>query len=136
MKTAIPWYRDELPYLTVRQMIEVDKAMVEDFRINLVRMMENAGRGLAHLTRARFLGGDPRGKKVVVLAGTGGNGGGALVCARELLISLGLRSLASGDPRFVGLDGGGPASGDAAYHQGAGRWFRPQACKEPSPCGD
>lgn len=84
MKTAIPWYRDELPYLTVRQMIEVDRAMVEDFRINLVRMMENAGRGLAHLARARFLGGDPRGKKVVVLAGTGGNGGGALVCARRL----------------------------------------------------
>jgi NAD(P)H-hydrate epimerase len=30
------------------------------------------------------LGGDPRGQKVVVLAGTGGNGGGALVCARRL----------------------------------------------------
>jgi len=32
----------------------------------------------------RFFDGDPRGKTVVVLAGTGGNGGGALVCARRL----------------------------------------------------
>jgi NAD(P)H-hydrate epimerase len=84
MRTAIPWYRGDLPYLTVRQMIEVDRAMTEDFGIDLVRMMENAGRALAHLARARFLGGDPRGKKVVILAGTGGNGGGALVCARRL----------------------------------------------------
>ncbi len=47
-------------------------------------MMENAGRNLAHLARSRFLGGDPQGKRVAVLAGTGGNGGGALVCARRL----------------------------------------------------
>ena len=32
----------------------------------------------------RFLDGHPAGKHVVVLAGTGGNGGGALVCARRL----------------------------------------------------
>lgn len=84
MMTVIPWYRGELPYLTVRQMIEVDRAMVEDFGIDLVRMMENAGRALAHLGRIRFFEGDPRGRKAVILAGTGGNGGGALVCARRL----------------------------------------------------
>ncbi|MGB3095817.1 MAG: NAD(P)H-hydrate epimerase [Candidatus Deferrimicrobiaceae bacterium] len=81
---TIPVHTGELPYLTTSQMIEVDRAMMEDFRIDLIRMMENAGRALAHLARVRFLGGDPRGKKVVVLAGTGGNGGGALVCARRL----------------------------------------------------
>ena len=47
-------------------------------------MMENAGRHLAHLTRDRFLGGDARDKAVTILAGTGGNGGGALVAARRL----------------------------------------------------
>ncbi len=57
--------------------------MIEDFGIELVQMMENAGRALAHLGRVHFLGGDPRGKRVTVLAGTGGNGG-ALVCARRL----------------------------------------------------
>jgi len=58
--------------------------MMEDYRIDLVRMMENAGRNLAHLARSRFLEGDPRRRRVVVLAGTGGNGGGALVAARRL----------------------------------------------------
>jgi NAD(P)H-hydrate epimerase len=65
-------------------MIEVDRAMMEDYRIELIQMMENAGRNLAHLARVRFLLGDPRGKAVAVLAGTGGNGGGALVAARRL----------------------------------------------------
>lgn len=58
--------------------------MIEDFGIDLVRMMENAGRNLAHVARSRFLDGEPRGKTVVVLAGTGGNGGGSLVGARRL----------------------------------------------------
>ena len=65
-------------------MREVDRAMIEDYGISLVQMMENAGRNLAHLARRRFLGGDPRGRRVLVLAGTGGNGGGGLVCARRL----------------------------------------------------
>ncbi|MEM1414587.1 MAG: NAD(P)H-hydrate epimerase [Myxococcota bacterium] len=73
-----------LPFLTTEQMVEVDRAMIEDARIRLVQMMEHAGRHLAHLARTRFFGGDPRGKRVVVLAGTGGNGGGALVAARRL----------------------------------------------------
>lgn len=80
----IPFYRGEIPYLTTAQIIEVDRAMIEDYGIALIQMMENAGRSLAQLARARFLGGDPVGKTVVVLAGTGGNGGGALVCARRL----------------------------------------------------
>ncbi len=75
---------DGVPYLTTDQMIEVDRAMMEDYRIDLVRMMENAGRNLAHLAREQFLGGDARGQRVVVLAGIGGNGGGALVAARRL----------------------------------------------------
>ncbi len=79
-----PLYTGDVPYLTATQMIEVDRAMIEDFKIALIQMMENAGRSLAHLARGRFLGGDPRGKTVVVLAGVGGNGGGALVCARHL----------------------------------------------------
>jgi NAD(P)H-hydrate epimerase len=80
----IPFYDDPLPALTTAQMIEVDRAMMADYQITLLQMMENAGRNLAHLARERFLAGDPRGQKVVVLAGTGGNGGGALVCARRL----------------------------------------------------
>jgi NAD(P)H-hydrate epimerase len=72
------------PDLTTEQMIEVDRAMIKDYRIGLIQMMENAGRNLAHLARTRFLDGDPRGVSVVVLVGGGGNGGGALVAARRL----------------------------------------------------
>jgi NAD(P)H-hydrate epimerase len=79
-----PLYTDPIPALTTSQMIEVDRAMMEDYQIDLTQMMENAGRNLAHLARDRFLQGDPRGQTVTVLAGTGGNGGGALVCARRL----------------------------------------------------
>jgi NAD(P)H-hydrate epimerase len=73
-----------VPSLTTAQMVEVDRAMIEDFHIELIQMMENAGRNLAHLARIRFLDGDPRAKRVIVLAGSGGNGGGALVAARRL----------------------------------------------------
>ncbi len=81
---TIPTYNGDVPYLTTDQMIEVDRAMIEDYKIELMQMMENAGRNLAHLARDRFFEGNPSGKNVVVLAGTGGNGGGALVCARRL----------------------------------------------------
>ena len=83
-KQMIPTYSGEMPYLTTEQMIEVDRAMMEDYTIGLIQMMENAGRNLAHLARERFFEGDPQGKQVIILAGTGGNGGGALVCARRL----------------------------------------------------
>ena len=48
-----------VPFISTCQMREVDRAMVEDYGILLVQMMENAGRALAHLARRRFLGGDP-----------------------------------------------------------------------------
>lgn len=80
----IPWAEIPVPALDTLQMMEVDRAMIEDFHIDLTQMMENAGRNLAHLARYRFLAGDPRDKVVTVLAGTGGNGGGALVAARRL----------------------------------------------------
>ncbi len=76
--------RSQPPFLSTQQMREVDRAMIEDYKISLLQMMENAGRCLADLARSRFLGGDPRGQRVLVLAGSGGNGGGGLVCARRL----------------------------------------------------
>lgn len=74
----------DVPYLDTAQMIEVDRAMVEDYHIDLIQMMENAGRCLAVLARDRFLNGILSHKHVTVMAGSGGNGGGALVAARRL----------------------------------------------------
>jgi len=70
----------DIPAISTDQMREVDRIMIEDLRIDLPRMMENAGRNLAWLARERF---DP--KSVTVLAGTGGNGGGGLVAVRHLV---------------------------------------------------
>jgi NAD(P)H-hydrate epimerase len=81
---SIPIYSAPLPWITTAQMIEVDRLMVENYHIELMQMMENAGRCLAILAKKRFLGVLTLNQRVVVLARTGGNGGGALVCARRL----------------------------------------------------
>jgi len=72
-----------LPALTTAQMAEVDRLMIEEYGILLIQMMENAGRNLAELAR-RLLGGRATGRRVVVLCGTGNNGGGGMVAARHL----------------------------------------------------
>ncbi len=101
----------ELPWITTDDMREVDRAMIEDYGIKLLQMMENAGRNLARLALTRFLAvrgasgevagdtgledttespvlsvGNGRAARdsVVVLCGSGGNGGGSMVCARRL----------------------------------------------------
>lgn len=71
--------------VTVAQMREVDRLMVEEMGISLPQMMENAGRALAEQAR-RMLGGDVEGRRIEVLAGPGGNGGGGLAAARRLSI--------------------------------------------------
>lgn len=81
----IPRVRTErLVGASIAQMREVDRVMMHDFGISLVQMMENAGRLLADLVRREFLQAHPQHARVTVLAGRGGNGGGALVAARRL----------------------------------------------------
>jgi NAD(P)H-hydrate epimerase len=72
-----------IPSLTTIQMIEADRAMIEDYHIELIQMMENAGRNFAELAR-RQLGGAVKGHSVAVLCGSGNNGGGGLTAARHL----------------------------------------------------
>ena len=73
----------QIPAISTQQMIEVDRLMIEEYGIQLIQMMENAGRSLAELSR-RMLGGDVRGKLIAVLCGAGNNGGGGMVAARHL----------------------------------------------------
>lgn len=70
----------EIPSVTATQMREVDRLMVEEMGIDLVRMTENAGRNLADLAIHRY----PSAQEIIVLAGSGGNGAGGLVAARHL----------------------------------------------------
>ena len=70
-----------LPGITREEMTEVDRIMVEDFRIPVELMMELAGYNLAHiavnLSRNKY-------SNYVIIAGTGNNAGGGIVAARRL----------------------------------------------------
>lgn len=73
----------EVPAITTDQMREVDRIAIEETGPNLYQMMENAGRNLATLA-LDLLGDRWRTASIVVLAGTGGNGGGGICAARHL----------------------------------------------------
>ena len=66
--------------VTAAEMRDVDRVAVEEIGLNLPRMTEHAGRGLADVV----LSARPTDLPVTVLAGNGGNGGGGLACARHL----------------------------------------------------
>ena len=74
----------KIPVINTEQMQEVDRLMIEVYGIELVQMMENAGRNLADFARDHYMDSNPVGKRVLVLVGSGGNGGGGLVAARRL----------------------------------------------------
>jgi NAD(P)H-hydrate epimerase len=73
-----------IPIVTAEQMAAVDRAMSERLAIDLRQIMETAGQVVARFARSRMLAGDPVGKRVLVLCGTGGNGGDGFVAARVL----------------------------------------------------
>lgn len=72
-----------VPAVTAEQMRELDRIATEETGPTLHQMMENAGRILALLTMD-LLGSRFRSAKVVILAGSGGNGGGGICGGRHL----------------------------------------------------
>ena len=73
-----------LPALTVEQMCQVPRLLVENYAITPIQTMENAGHALALLAKS-MLDGDLVDRPIVVLAGRGNNGSAGLVAARHLL---------------------------------------------------
>jgi NAD(P)H-hydrate epimerase len=69
-----------LPVVTGEQMASVDRAMVEICGLELMQVMETAGRAVAIVTRRLR----PANAPVVILCGSGGNGGDGFVCGRYL----------------------------------------------------
>ncbi|MBC8323639.1 MAG: NAD(P)H-hydrate epimerase [Candidatus Marinimicrobia bacterium] len=76
-----------LPAITVEQMREVDRLMVEEYHITLPQMMEHAGRNLADfsLEWLKKRNSNKTQFNIVVACGTGNNGGGGMVTARFLV---------------------------------------------------
>ena len=72
-----------VPTVTAEQMRRVDEVAVQEFGIDLLQMMENAGRNLARHAMD-MLGSESSKAPILIAAGAGGNGGGGLCCARHL----------------------------------------------------
>ena len=72
-----------VPAVTTDQMREVDRIAIEETGPNLFQMMENAGRNLARHA-IDVLGSGWERARIVVLSGTGGNGGGGICAVRHL----------------------------------------------------
>ncbi|MBW6489956.1 MAG: NAD(P)H-hydrate epimerase [Lentimicrobium sp.] len=73
----------EVPAVNTEQMVEIDRVAMEETGPNLYQMMENAGRNLCMLALEK-LGDNWNSSRILVLAGTGGNGGGGICAARHL----------------------------------------------------
>jgi NAD(P)H-hydrate epimerase len=73
----------DVPAVSAEQMRELDRIATEETGPSLLQMMENAGRNLALLAMELM---EPhwRSAKVMVLAGSGGNGGGGICAGRHL----------------------------------------------------
>lgn len=74
----------EVPAVSAGQMRDIQRIAQEDFGVDILQMIENAGRAAARLALA-MLGGRARGQRVVVLAGGGNKGGAGLVATRNLV---------------------------------------------------
>jgi NAD(P)H-hydrate epimerase len=84
LEESMPFVTEDgivVPAVTADQMREVDRIAVENFGLGILQMMENAGRNLAGNVLDMLNGAKG---EVTILAGSGGNGGGGLCCARHL----------------------------------------------------
>ncbi len=73
----------EVPAVSASQMHEVDRIAVQETGPTLFQMMENAGRTVAQFS-LDVLKWQGQSAKVLVLVGSGGNGGGGLCAVRHL----------------------------------------------------
>lgn len=74
---------NQLAYVTAEEMQRIDERAINEYSIDVLSLMENAGYSAALLTR-RVLGGRVAGQRICCLAGKGNNGGDGLVACRHL----------------------------------------------------
>ena len=70
-------------YVTANEMRRLDDVTIREFEVDVLMLMENAGRATATMAR-RMLQGTAIGKRVACLVGGGNNGGDGMVAARHL----------------------------------------------------
>jgi NAD(P)H-hydrate epimerase len=70
-------------YVTAEEMRKIDDITIREFQVDVLTLMENAGRATANMAR-QMLQGTTTGKRVACLVGGGNNGGDGMVAARHL----------------------------------------------------
>src|SRR6266705_178981 len=70
-------------YVTAEEMRKMDNATIQEFHVDVLMLMENAGRATATLAK-QMLRETTFGKRVACLVGGGNNGGDGMVAARHL----------------------------------------------------
>jgi NAD(P)H-hydrate epimerase len=70
-------------YVTAEEMRRIDDITIQEFRVDVLMLMENAGKATASIAR-QMLQGTTFGKRVACLVGGGNNGGDGMVAARHL----------------------------------------------------
>ena len=73
-----------IPIISAEQMQQAERLLPQSYHIDLVQLMDQAGRSVAELARV-LLDQDLLDRSIVVLAGRGNNGGVGLAAARTLL---------------------------------------------------
>ena len=76
--------RDDTPAVTGEDMAQIDRIMMEEMGIDMLQLMELAGLRVADVARCHCGLSLAKRPAIVALAGTGGNGGDAMVAARLL----------------------------------------------------
>lgn len=74
----------DVPAVSAIEMREIQRVAQEEYNVDILQIMENAGRAVATLALA-MLGGKGRGQRVVVLCGGGNTGGAGLSAVRHLV---------------------------------------------------
>ena len=75
--------RAGIVYVTAEEMSKIDDMTIREFQVDVLILMENAGRAAAVIARQMLLG-QTIGKRVACLVGGGNNGGDGMVAARHL----------------------------------------------------
>jgi hydroxyethylthiazole kinase-like uncharacterized protein yjeF len=75
--------RSGIAYVTADEMRKIDDLTIREFQVDVLILMENAGRATATLA-TRMLDGAASGKHIACLVGGGNNGGDGMVAARHL----------------------------------------------------
>src|SRR2546428_7226853 len=70
-------------YVTSEEMRRIDDITIREFQVDVLVLMENAGRATATMAR-RMLQGTTIGKRVACLVGGGNNGGDGMVASGPL----------------------------------------------------